>query len=221
MGKTAIILGITGITGKLLAQSILADATYDKLISFHRRKSGLEHPKLEEQVVDLFELKKQKDAFKADVVFCCIGTTQSKTEDKEQYKAIDYGIPLAAARLCKENGIPKFIVISALGADPDSRVFYNKVKGEMERDILALNLPEAYFLEPALLAADRDEKRTAEQLAIKAFKVFNWFLVGPLKKYQSIKPEALVIAMKKLAVSTYPDARIESDKIKELAYGDA
>lgn len=221
MGKTAIILGITGVTGNLLAQSILADAAYDKLISFHRRKSGLDHPKLEEQVVDLFELKKHGEIFKADVVFCCIGTTQSKTEDKEQYKAIDYGIPLAAARLCKENGITKFIVISALGADPDSRVFYNQVKGEMERDILALNLPEAYFLEPALLAAERDEKRTAEQLAIKAFKVFNWFLVGPLKKYQSIKPEALVIAMKKLAVSTYPNARIESDKIKELAYGDA
>ncbi|MAW95898.1 MULTISPECIES: NAD(P)H-binding protein [unclassified Leeuwenhoekiella] len=221
MGKTAIIFGITGITGKLLAQSILADAAYDKLISFHRRKSGLEHPKLEEHVVDMFELKKHTEVFKADVVFCCIGTTQSKTSDKEEYKAIDYGIPLAAAELAKENGIPKFIVISALGANPDSRVFYNRVKGEMERDILVLGLPEAYFLEPALLAAERDEKRTAEQLAIKAFKVFNWFLIGPLKKYQSIKPEKLVSTMKTLAVTTYPKPRIESDEIKELAYGDA
>ncbi len=221
MGKTAIILGITGLTGKLLAQSILADATYDKLISFHRRKSGIEHPKLEEHVVDLFKLESQGTVFKADVVFCCIGTTQSKTSDKEQYKAIDYGIPLAAAKLAKTNGIPKFIVISALGADAESSVFYNKVKGEMERDILALNLPEAYFLEPALLDADREEKRTFEKIAIAAFKVFNLFLVGPLKKFQSIKPEQLVIAMKKLAVSRYPDARIESDKIKELAHGNA
>ncbi len=221
MGKTAIILGITGVTGKLLAESILADASYDKLISFHRRQSGLEHPKLKEHVVDLFKLEDHAAQFNADVVFCCIGTTQSKTEDKEQYKAIDYGISLAAAKLAKQNAIKKLIVISALGADPNSRVFYNRLKGEMERDILALNLPEAYFLEPSLLAADRDEKRTAEQIAIKAFKVLNWFLVGPLKKFQSIKPETLVIAMKKLAINTYPDARIESDKIKELAHGTA
>ncbi|MEH6657950.1 NAD(P)H-binding protein [Leeuwenhoekiella marinoflava] len=217
MSKTAIILGITGLTGNLLAQTILADSRYDKLISFHRRKSGIAHPKLEEHVVDVLDLEKQGSLFQGDIVFCCIGTTQSKTSDKETYKQIDYGIPVSAARLCKQSNIPQFIAISALGANPKSSVFYNKVKGEMERDVLKQNLQETYLLQPALLAGDREEKRTTEKLAIQAFKIFNLFLIGPLKKFQSIKPEALVATMQYLSFNRYTENRIESDVIKKLA----
>ncbi|RXG18054.1 putative NAD(P)-binding protein [Leeuwenhoekiella aestuarii] len=217
MGKTAIILGITGLTGNLLAKAVLADSRYDKLISFHRRKSNITHAKLEEHVVDVLELEKYKSLFKGDIVFCCIGTTQSKTSDKETYKQIDYGIPVSAARLCKQNKISQFIAISALGANAESSVFYNKVKGEMERDVLKQNLKETYLLQPALLAGDREEKRTIEKLAIQAFKFFNFFLIGPLKKFQSIKPEALVAAMQYLSFNTYADNKIESDVIKKLA----
>ncbi|MFD2824980.1 NAD(P)H-binding protein [Leeuwenhoekiella polynyae] len=217
MGKTAIILGITGLTGNLLAESVLADSRYDKLISFHRRKSNITHPKLEEHVVDVLDLEKYESLFKGDIVFCCIGTTQSKTSDKETYRQIDYGIPVSAARLCKQNNIPQFIAISALGANAESSVFYNKVKGEMERDVLKQNLQETYLLQPALLAGDREEKRMTEKLAIQVFKVFNFFLIGPLKKFQSIKPEALVAAMQYLSFNTYADNRIESDVIKKIA----
>ena len=217
MGKTALILGITGLVGEALAKSILADTRYDKLLSFHRRKSGIEHPKLEEHIVDLFKLESYADQFKADVVFCCIGTTQSKTSDKNEYKKIDYGIPLAASKLCKRNGIKKLIVISALGANPDSRVFYNKIKGEMERDVLQQNLEETYFLQPSLLDGDRKESRTMEKIAISAFKVLNLVLVGALQKYQSIKPEALVATMHYLAFNEFLEVRIESDEIKKIA----
>jgi len=215
--KTAIILGITGVTGSLLAKHLFDDERFEKVISFHRRQSGLQHPKLEEHVIDMFELEKHQEAFKADVVFCCVGTTQSKTSDRETYKKIDYGIPLAAAKLCVTNDIKRLIVISALGADPESRVFYNKVKGEMERDVLAEKPTNTYFLEPALLAADREEKRTAEKIGIAAFKVLNPFLIGPLKKFRSIKPEALVKTMLYLTFNTYEDARIPSDEIQKLA----
>lgn len=217
MKKTAIILGITGVTGSLLAKHLFDDERFEKVISFHRRQSGLQHPKLEEHVIDMFELEKHQEAFKADVVFCCVGTTQSKTSDRETYKKIDYGIPLAAAKLCVTNDIKRLIVISALGADPESRVFYNKVKGEMERDVLAEKPTNTYFLEPALLAADREEKRTAEKIGIAAFKVLNPFLIGPLKKFRSIKPEALVKTMLYLTFNTYEDARIPSDEIQKLA----
>ena len=217
MKKTAIILGITGVTGSLLAKHLFDDERFEKVISFHRRQSGLQHPKLEEHVIDMFELEKQQEGFKADVVFCCVGTTQSKTSDRETYKKIDYGIPLAAAKLCVTNDIKHLIVISAMGADPGSRVFYNKVKGEMERDVLAIKPNDTYFLEPALLAADREEKRTAEKIGIAVFKVLNPFLIGPLKKFRSIKPEALVKTMLYLTFNTYEDARIPSDEIQKLA----
>ena len=217
MKKTAIILGITGVTGSLLAKHLFDDERFEKVISFHRRQSGLQHPKLEEHVIDMFELEKQQEGFKADVVFCCVGTTQSKTSDRETYKKIDYGIPLAAAKLCVTNDIKHLIVISAMGADPESRVFYNKVKGEMERDVLAIKPNDTYFLETALLAADREEKRTAEKIGIAVFKVLNPFLIGPLKKFRSIKPEALVKTMLYLTFNTYEDARIPSDEIQKLA----
>ncbi len=217
MGKTAILLGITGLIGNALAKNILEDSRYDKLISFHRRKSGIVHPKLEEHIVDLFELEKYAEQFKGDVVFCCIGTTQAKTDDKETYKKIDYGIPVSAAKLSTYNNIPKFIAISALGANPSSSVFYNKTKGEMERDVLKQNVNETYFLQPSLLAGDREEQRTLEKLAIGAFKVLNPLLIGPLKKYQSIKPEPIVATMQYLAFNTYSEIRIESDEIKKIA----
>nr|AOE08621.1 nucleoside-diphosphate sugar epimerase [uncultured bacterium] len=217
MGKTAILLGITGLIGNALAKNILEDSRYDKLISFHRRKSGIVHPKLEEHIVDLFELEKYAEQFKGDVVFCCIGTTQAKTDDKETYKKIDYGIPVSAAKLSAYNNIPKFIAISALGANPSSSVFYNKTKGEMERDVLKQNVNETYFLQPSLLAGDREEQRTLEKLAIGAFKVLNPLLIGPLKKYQSIKPEPIVATMQYLAFNTYSEIRIESDEIKKIA----
>ena len=217
MGKTAILLGITGLIGNALAKNILEDSRYDKLISFHRRKSGIVHPKLEEHIVDLFELEKYAEQFKGDVVFCCIGTTQAKTDDKETYKKIDYGIPVSAAKLSAYNNIPKFIAISALGANPSSSVFYNKTKGEMERDVLKQNVNEPYFLQPSLLAGDREEQRTLEKLAIGAFKVLNPLLIGPLKKYQSIKPEPIVATMQYLAFNTYSEIRIESDEIKKIA----
>lgn len=217
MGKTAILLGITGLIGNALAKNILEDSRYDKLISFHRRKSGIVHPKLEEHIVDLFELEKYAEQFKGDVVFCCIGTTQAKTDGKETYKKIDYGIPVAAAKLSAYNNIPKFIAISALGANPSSSVFYNKTKGEMERDVLKQNVNETYFLQPSLLAGDREEQRTLEKLAIGAFKVLNPLLIGPLKKYQSIKPEPIVATMQYLAFNTYSEIRIESDEIKKIA----
>ena len=217
MKRTAIILGITGVTGSLLAKHLFDDERFEIVISFHRRQSGLQHPKLEEHVIDMFELEKHQEAFKADVVFCCVGTTQSKTSDRETYKKIDYGIPLAAAKLCVANDIERLIVISALGADPESRVFYNKVKGEMERDVLAEKPKNTYFLEPALLAADREEKRTAEKIGIAAFKVLNPFLIGPLKKFRSIKPKALVKTILYLTFKTYEEARVPSDEIQKLA----
>ncbi len=215
--KKAIILGITGLTGGILAHKLLKDPAYGEVISFHRRPSGIKHPKLTEHVVDLFSLEEESDLFKGDVVFCCVGTTQAKTPDKETYHKIDYGIPVSAAQLAHISGINKFIAISALGSDPESRIFYNRTKGEMERDVLKTGVPEKYLLQPALIAGDREEKRMAEYLAKQAMKVVNYLLVGPLKKYRSIHPETIATAMHRLAITGYDKERIPSDEIKKLA----
>jgi len=171
--KTAILLGATGLTGGILLQKLLNDPRYGQIILFSRTSVKIKNSKIEEHLVDLFQLEKYKEQFNADQVFCCIGTTKSNTPNKETYRKIDYGIPVTAAKLCKENGISTFAVISALGANPDSGMFYNKIKGEMQRDVLAQKIKNTYFFQPSLIAGDREEKRFLENLAKQSMKILN------------------------------------------------
>jgi uncharacterized protein YbjT (DUF2867 family) len=215
--KTAIVLGATGLTGGELLERLLKDSRYGKIRLFSRSATGVKNDKIEEHLVDLLELEKHAEKFTADEVYCCIGTTQAKTPDEETYHKIDYGIPVTAAKLAKKNGIPRFLVISALGADEESRFFYNRTKGEMERDVLAQKIPETYIFEPSLIAGKRDEKRPFEAAWQKVMSVGNHLLVGPLKKYRSIPARKIADAMVYVANNKYSASCIKSSEIREIA----
>lgn len=210
--KTAIILGATGLTGGLLLEKLLKDPSFEKITLFSRNSVQINDPKIEEHLIDMFQLENYSDAFKADVVFCCVGTTKAKTPDKENYKKIDYGIPVTAVKLAKENEIKTFIVISSLGADENSSVFYNKTKGEMQRDVLNQNIDNTYVLQPSLIIGDRNESRFGEDLAGFFMKIFG-FLIP--KKYKMIKAETIAEAMHVLAKEGYSEKIITSEKITE------
>lgn len=212
--KTAIILGATGLTGNILLEKLLKDSSFEKIILFSRSSSEKTSPKIEEHLIDMFQLEKESETFKADVVFCCIGTTKAKTSDKETYKKIDYGIPVTAAKLAKRNGIKTFIVISALGADANSSVFYNKTKGEMQRDVLNQNIENTYVLQPSLIVGDRSESRLGENIAGTFMNVFS-FLIP--KKYKIIQAETIADAMCILAKEKYAERIITSPDIKRIA----
>ncbi len=214
MGKTAIILGATGLTGGLLLQNLLEDSSYDTIKLFSRSSVGIKNSKLKEYLVDLLELENYAQEFTGDVVFCCIGTTNAKTPNEQLYRKIDYGIPVAAAQLAKANQIETLVVVSALGADPDSRMFYNRTKGEMEEEILRLGIKNTYLLQPSLIGGKRGEKRFGESMA-KFFMSLFGFLVP--KKYKMIAPETIAKAMQIVAVEGYTSTRIPSEKIKEIA----
>lgn len=215
--KTAIILGATGLTGGELLRKLLEDERYDKIKLFSRSSIGVKNDKIEEHLIDLFELEQHADSFKADEVYCCIGTTQAKTPDEDTYHKIDYGIPVTAAKLAKQNEIPRFLVISALGADIESRFFYNRTKGEMERDVLAQGIAEAYIFQPSLIAGNREEKRPFEAAWKNVMSVGNHLLVGPLKKFRSIHAGKIADAMVYVANNKYSGTRIKSGEIREIA----
>lgn len=217
MGKKAIILGATGLTGGHLLNLLLDHAAYEKVIVFGRSSVGFEHPKLQEHVTDLFALRDQHPHFHADEVYCCIGTTKAKTPDKETYKKIDYGIPLTAAKLCELNSIKTLVVISALGANANSSIFYNRLKGEMEQEVQKTHTGHTYFVQPALISGDREENRTGEWLFKQLFKGLNFLLVGPLKKYRSIHPEQIAKAMICLGNSDLKPGTYENDLLIDLA----
>src|SRR5690625_4612982 len=176
MQKTAIILGATGLTVSHLLDLLLEDNAFNKVLVFSRRKTGKEHPKLEEHIIDLLKLADYEDLFKGDVVFCCIGTTKAKTPDKNLYKAIDYGIPVTAAKLAKQNGIKSYEVISSLGANKNSSVFYNKLKGEMQRDVVAQKTEYSYSVKPSLIVGERSEKRAGEKFAEVIMRTYNFLI---------------------------------------------
>ena len=216
MGKTAIILGASGLTGQHLLTALIADKNYDSIKLFSRKKTENKSSKVIEIVGDLLALENFKN-FTADEVFVCIGTTAKKTPDKTMYKNIDIGIPAAAAKLAKENHIPTFIVVSAMGANAKSSVFYNKTKGEMEQAVLSEKIKHTYILRPSIIGGNRHENRPMEKIGIAIFKLLQPLMVGKLKKYRIIEAENIAKAMIYLANKKPEIHIVESDKIQELA----
>ncbi len=214
MKKIAILIGATGLTGGILMDNLLEDSNYEKIILFSRRSVEKDHPKIEEHLIDLFALENYKELFKADVIFCCVGSTKKKTPDDNVYRKVDYGIPVAAAKLAKENGIETFIVVSALGADSKSKVFYNRIKGEMERDVLNEIIPYTYILQPSLIVGERAEKRFAEDIASFFMKIFDVLVPG---RYKFIYAKTIAKAMQIVAQEGYSEVVIPSKEIKEIA----
>jgi uncharacterized protein YbjT (DUF2867 family) len=218
MKKTAIILGATGLTGSILLQKLIEDDRYDSIKLFSRSKMEGLPKKVTQFIGDLLKLEQFKADFRADEVFCCIGTTAKKTPNKALYKQIDYGIPITAAKLSKENNINTFLVISAMGANKNSSVFYNKTKGEMEYDVLEQNIKNTYILRPSLIGGERNESRILEKIGLFVFKIIQPLFIGKLKKYSIINAKSIAQAMINLANNTSnAEVIITSSDIKKLS----
>jgi uncharacterized protein YbjT (DUF2867 family) len=172
MSRHALVLGATGLVGRELLRLLLDDDTTGKVTVVARRATGVSHPKLEEQVFDLGEMQQHPGAFAADAIFCALGTTIKKAGSQERFRVVDYDYPLMAARLGKEQGAKHYLLVSAIGVSPDSRIFYNRVKGELERDLLALNYPRTTIARPSLILGDRDESRLDERV----FSHLGWLM---------------------------------------------
>ncbi|NRA12658.1 MAG: NAD(P)H-binding protein [Crocinitomicaceae bacterium] len=213
MAKTVIILGATGLIGSLVLEFLLSDERYSSVKLFSRKSVGKKHPKLKEFIVDVLDLHSAKDDFTADEVYCCIGTTKKKTPDQDLYTKIDFGIPAEAAKLCKENGIKVMAVVSAIGADPKSKIFYNRTKGAMEQAVLDSEIERTYILRSSIISGNRQEKRFGEKIGIVAFKILSPLFIGRLKKYRVVRAESIANRMVKLANSDEASRIVESNEI--------
>lgn len=216
--KSAILLGATGLTGGYVLNLLLSNNQYNKVIVFSRRDINIKHDKLQVIICDLLDLEEQRENFKADEVYVCIGTTTNKTPNKTLYRDIDFGIPVTAAQLCRENMIDNITIMSSLGANANSTVFYPKIKGEMEQSVLQMEIPNTYLLRPSIIMGPRKERRFGETMG----KMIAFFIAplmrGPLKKYKGIHSEDIAKAMINLNNGkSNIKGIIESDKIQEIA----
>jgi uncharacterized protein YbjT (DUF2867 family) len=214
--KTALILGASGLTGSLLLDRLLSDDAYDTIKIFGRKTIGKSHPKLQEFLCDLLKLEEQAEQFTGNEVYCCIGTTVKKTPDKKIYHQIDFGIPVATAKLCVKNNIETIVIVSALGASAKSSIFYNRTKGEMQEAVAAEKIKNTFFMQPSFIGGNREEERAGEKIGIAIFKFVQPLLIGPLKKYRMILADSIAKAMIKVAKDGYDKQLIESDEIAVL-----
>ncbi len=195
MKKTAIILGATGLTGSHLLDLLLHSDDYEKVKIFTRRVTGKSHPKLEEIICDVLKLEEQADKFTADEVFVCIGTTKAKTPNKKLYHAIDYGIPVTSAKLAECNNIPTFSVISAIGTNAKSAVFYSRTKGKMEQAVLKYDIPNILIYRSSIIYGNRKDNRLAEKIGTILVKGLQFLMIGKLKRYRAISGKDLAKAL--------------------------
>lgn len=217
MPRTALLLGATGLVGGELLTLLLADADYRQVTMLVRRNLPRTHPKLVQRVVDFKDLSRDADAFKVDDVFCCLGTTIKKAGSQEAFRVVDYAYPLESARLAARQGAGQYLLITALGADAQSSVFYNRVKGEVEEAIGKLPLRSLHIFRPSLLLGDRQESRTGEKIAVAVMKPLGFLLAGPLKKYRGIQARTVAQAMLRTAKRNLTGRHAyNSDVIQEM-----
>lgn len=128
--KTAILLGASGLVGGFLLDMLLDCGTYNHVLIFVRKPLGKEHPILTEYVIDFDDPQSYKDLVKGDDLFCCLGTTIKKAGSQAAFRKVDYEYPITFAEIAKENGIKQYLIITAIGANAQSSVFYTRTKGE-------------------------------------------------------------------------------------------
>lgn len=200
MPRHVAILGATGLVGRQLLEQLAADDSVSRIHVIGRRASEHPSPKITSYVFDLSTLAQRSDALRVEQIFCALGTTIATAGSQEQFRVVDYDYPLAAARLGLEAGAHHFLLVSALGADPKSRVFYNRVKGELESSLRPL-YRSVTIARPSLLLGERAERRRGEELA----KKFAW--VTP-DKYKPIQARTVARALVDAAQRDEPGVAI-------------
>ncbi|GAA3928069.1 NAD-dependent epimerase/dehydratase family protein [Hymenobacter algoricola] len=197
--KTALIAGASGLIGSQLLLLLLASDRYAKVIAVGRRPVPYVHPKLEQRVLELDYLEEHRLSLIADDVFCCLGTTMRQAGSREAFYRVDYLYVVKLAAVTAANFAAQLIVVSAMGADPASRIYYNRVKGEMEQAVRQTPFRAIHIFRPSLLLGERGEKRTGEQFGAVLLRVFHPVLVGPLRKYRAVAAAVVARAMVRAA----------------------
>ena len=217
MKKKAILYGATGLIGRYLLEGLLKSDSYDAVYVIARRPLSQEHPKLTTLVCPGEKLHELTLALGPSDAYCALGTTIKQAGSREKFKLVDHDFVFEFAKLALRAGARHLILVSALGADENSMVFYCRIKGETERDVAALGFDEVTIARPSLLLGKRDSFRPGESIG----QLLSPLMVGPLRALQGIDASDVALAMLKLAEdSRSQKVRIvPSNELRNLAKG--
>lgn len=218
MGATAIVAGATGLIGRELVNELLNHPDYERVYVLVRQSFPLSHNKLTVISINFDALDIPQPLFVDADVFCTLGTTMKKAGSKESFRKVDLDYPLALARLAQSAGARQFLIVTAMGASEQSSIFYNRVKGEVERRLQSAGWPMLHIFRPSLLLGERQEFRFGERAAAVLMKPLGFVWIGPLRKYKPIAGRSVAAAMVRAAEQRAEGAHIyESAEIADMA----
>jgi uncharacterized protein YbjT (DUF2867 family) len=195
VSRTALLAGATGLVGGHVLGFLLADPVWSRVVTVGRRSTSQQHEKLDQRVLDLGELETVSNLPHIDDVFCCLGTTIKQARSRPAFRIVDHAFVLGLARAGLRAGATQFLLVSAIGADPKSRVFYSRVKGETEAAIRTLPYQSLQIFRPSLLLGERPEFRLGERIAMLGAPVLQALLFGRLRRYRPIQAATVARAM--------------------------
>jgi uncharacterized protein YbjT (DUF2867 family) len=203
--------------GRALVAQALADEAHPSVVAVVRRPLGVPHARLVEVVADFARLDEARVP-PVGAAFCALGTTIAKAGSEAAFRAVDLEAVVAFARFARRAGARRFLFVSSLGADPASRTFYLRVKGEAEEAVKAVGFEGVALFRPSLLLGERTESRPAERAAAAVSGLFAWAMAGPLARYRPVSAQAVAAAMLAVAAGRLEGVRVvENEEIRRLA----
>ena len=192
----ALVIGATGAVGKDLVKLLLEDDAFGSVTLLVRRPVDVQSPKLTVHIVDFDRPEEWSNLVKGDVLFSCLGTTIKAAGSQDAQWKVDYTYQYETARAARENGVRIYVLVSAVNASPDSKFFYNRMKGELEEAVKKLGFPGCIILQPPSLIR-KGSDRFGERAGVAVLKVLN--ALGLMRSYKPMPTEDLAAAMVRLA----------------------
>ena len=212
--RTVWVVGATGLVGRETVRVLLESG--DRVVAWVRRASGLQHPGLVERVIDFEQLDAAfvpEPGERPDVAVCCLGTTIKQAGSQDRFRRVDHDYVLAFARAAHQAGASTFAVVTALGADAKSLVFYNRVKGEVEQALAGIGFESLVIARPSLLLGEREQARLGERLMAPVSRLL------PMR-YRGIEGITVARALRNLVLDAIPGRRLVlSDELQKRGAG--
>ena len=205
MSRVANVVGATGLVGEQLVLQLIEHHDFEKVRIFVRRSLGINHPKLEEQIIDFDQPDIWKSLVKGDVLFSTLGTTIKTAKTKNDQYRVDFTYQYEFAKAALENGVSTYLLVSSMGANPNSSVFYSRIKGELEDAVAKLPFQKLFIIRPSILDGNRQEKRAGEKVGLILSRFLTRFI---LKAYRPTPVDVLASKMIRLSLEKVPGIRI-------------
>lgn len=195
VSNKVLLLGTNGVVGQSLLNMILRDDFIESVTVLNQYPSNIKDERVKEIIVDFDHLEEHEAVFDVDCLFCCMGTNSKKNKNLPASEAAQFEITIKAAELARKHNVSQIHVVSTITSNPNSLIFYNRLKGEMDQKIIKLNFESTFIYRPAFITGKRSKLDIQKTIAWICAPIVDSILFGKLSKYKSINPKIIACSM--------------------------